>query len=252
MQTSADNGAEGCVNPWPHASIIVRERVSSTMDEALALARSGCPTGTTVVSGFQEKGRGRVPGRTWLSAPWESLLATVAIRRGDIGFPLPQLPLRAGVAAALAVESCAALPVQIKWPNDLLHAGRKLAGVLCETRGDYALVGVGVNCGQAEFPPELAGSACSLLQACGRAVPVFTLLEAVLAALKATLSDERWREHLLRRLHGRGGVVVVDLLGSGISVEGLLQEVDDAGQLVLRRVDGQVLRIAQGEIRTGR
>jgi BirA family biotin operon repressor/biotin-[acetyl-CoA-carboxylase] ligase len=222
------------------------------MEEALALARSGCPTGTVVVGGFQEQGRGRVPGRKWHSAPWESLLATVVVKRADIGFPLPQLPLRAGVAAAMAVESCAGVKVAIKWPNDLLHGGRKLAGLLCEAHGEWALVGLGVNCAQSEFPPELAGTACSLLQACGRAMPVFTLLESVLACLKAILVDNEWRQHLLRRLHGRGAFVVVDLLGSGISVEGMLQEVDEAGQLVLRRVDGQVLRVAQGEIRPGR
>jgi BirA family transcriptional regulator, biotin operon repressor / biotin---[acetyl-CoA-carboxylase] ligase len=247
MQTSA-----GCTNPWEDAPVVVKERVTSTMEEAFELARSGCPTGTVVVSGFQEEGRGRVPGRKWHSAPWESLLATVVVKRSDIGFPLPQLPLRAGVAAALAVEGCAGVKIQIKWPNDLMHAGRKIAGLLCEARGEWALIGLGVNCSQTEFPPELARSACSILQACGRAVPVFTLLESVLGALKATLADDEWRQQLLRRLHGRGGVVVVDLLGSGLSVEGMLQEVDEAGQLVLRRVDGQVLRIAQGEIRPGR
>jgi BirA family biotin operon repressor/biotin-[acetyl-CoA-carboxylase] ligase len=247
MQTS-----QGCVNPWGDAPIIVRERVSSTMDEALVLARSGCPTGTVVVTGFQENGRGRVPGRNWLSPPWESLLATVVLRRRDIGFPLTQLPLRAGVAAARAVESSTGLEVQIKWPNDLVHEDRKLAGLLCEARGDAAFIGLGVNCAQSEFPAELAHSACSLLQACGRAVPVFTLLESVLGSLKATLVDDGWRGELLKRLHGRGRVVVIDLLGAGISVEGMLEEVDEAGQLVLRRPDGQVLRIAQGEIRPGR
>jgi BirA family biotin operon repressor/biotin-[acetyl-CoA-carboxylase] ligase len=222
------------------------------MDEAWGLARSGCPTGTVVVAGFQEKGRGRVPGREWLSSPWESLLATVVIRRCDIGFPVAQLPLRAGVAAARAIERSTGAEIRVKWPNDLLHAGRKLAGLLCEADGDCALIGIGVNCTQSSFPPDLADSACSLLQACGREVPVFSLLESVLSELKGSLADQQWRQELLRRLHGRGGVVVVDLLGSGISVEGMLQEVDEAGQLVLRRIDGQILRIGQGEIRPGR
>jgi len=250
MQTSA--GGSDCANPWRDAPVVVRERVSSTMDEALALARSGCPTGTVVVTGFQEKGRGRVPGRGWHSDPWESLLATVVLRRADIGFPISQLPLRAGVAAARALERCAGVEVQVKWPNDLLHKGKKLAGLLCESRGEHALVGLGVNCAQTRFPPQLAARACSLLQACGRAVPVLALLESVLGALKETLVDDGWRQELLRRLHRRGHAVVVDLLGSGLSVEGILDSVDDAGQLVLMRPDGQALRIAQGEIRPGR
>ena len=247
MQTSP-----GCFNPWQNAPVVVRERVSSTMDDALALARSGCPTGTVVVTGFQERGRGRVPGREWISAPWESLLATVVVRAGDIGFPLQQLPLRAGVAAAIALERSAGVAVRIKWPNDLVCNGRKIAGLLCELHGEHALIGLGVNCTQTAFPPGLSDRACSLLQACGRVVPVLSLLESVLGALKETLADEGWREQLLRRLHGRGEVVVVDLLGSGVSVEGMLQEVDEAGQLVLLRTDGGTLRIAQGEIRPGR
>jgi BirA family transcriptional regulator, biotin operon repressor / biotin---[acetyl-CoA-carboxylase] ligase len=246
MQTSP-----GCSNPWRDAPVVVRERVSSTMDEALVLARSGCPTGTVVVTGFQEKGRGRVPGRQWISGPWESLLATVVVRTGDIGFPVRQLPLRAGVAAAVAVERSAGIEVRIKWPNDLVVDGRKVAGLLCELHGEHALIGLGVNCTQAAFPPVLSDNACSLLQACGRVVPVFTLLESVLGALKEILADDGWRQQLLRRLHGRGGVVVVDLLGSNVSVEGMLQEVDEAGQLVLLRPDGGILRIAQGEIRSG-
>jgi BirA family biotin operon repressor/biotin-[acetyl-CoA-carboxylase] ligase len=132
-----------------------------------------------------------------------------------------------------------------------MYAGRKLAGLLCEANGECALIGLGVNCTQSKFPPALAGSACSLREACGREVPVFSLLESVLAALKETLADEEWRHQLHRRLHGRGGMVCVDLLGSGVSVEGILEEVDQAGQLVLRRPDGTTLRIAQGEIRPG-
>jgi BirA family biotin operon repressor/biotin-[acetyl-CoA-carboxylase] ligase len=185
--------------PWEGAPVYLKERTHSTMDDALALARAGSPAGTTVVAGYQERGRGRAPGRVWLSGAWESLLATVVLRRADSP-PPSQLPLRAGLAASLAVEEAAGITVAIKRPNDILWEGRKLAGILCESRGDILLVGIGVNCLQLSFPPEIAQSACSLRQACGRDISPLELLPLVLARLKASLEDALWREKVSERL----------------------------------------------------
>jgi len=240
----------GIINPWNGAPIRVRERTLSTMEDARELARAGCPSGTTVVAGFQEKGRGRMPGRVWSSAPGESLLATVVVNLTDAGFPLPQLPLRAGVAAARAVEETAGITPRIKWPNDLVWEGKKLAGLLCEAFGGTGLIGIGVNLLQTAFPPELAGSACSLLQASGRAVAPLTLLAALLARLKDVLTDAAWRQKLEARLYARGRQVNVDLLGSARQVSGILSGVDEEGRLVLLVGNGSLRRIEQGELRT--
>jgi len=238
------------INPWGGAPILVRERTVSTMEDARELARAGCPSGTVVVAGFQEKGRGRVPGRVWSSAPGESLLATIVVNLADAAFPLPQLPLRAGVAAALAVEESAGILARIKWPNDLLCDGKKLAGLLCEASGDTGLIGIGVNLLQAEFPPEIAGSACSILQASGRTVAPLALLAVLLTRLKDVLTDTAWREKLKARLYARGRPVSIDLLGSGRQATGILSDVDEQGRLVLLLGNGSLQRIAQGELRT--
>lgn len=240
----------GIINPWGGAPIWVRERTLSTMDDARELARAGCPSGTVVVAGFQEKGRGRVPGRVWCSAPGESLLATVVVNLLETPFPLQQLPLRAGVAAALAVEESAGIAPRIKWPNDLVFDGRKFAGVLCEAHGDTGLIGLGVNLTQTAFPPELADSACSLLQASGRVVDRLALLASLLARLKDALADSAWREKLQARLYARGRQVSVDLLGSGRRASGILSDVDEQGRLVLMLANGGLQPIEQGELRT--
>ena len=185
--------------PWEGAPVYLKERTGSTMDDALALARAGSPAGTTVVAGLQERGRGRAPGRLWVSGAWESLLATVILRRVDAP-PPSEMPLRAGLAASLAIEEAAGITVAIKRPNDILWEGRKLAGVLCESRGDILLVGIGVNCRQLAFPPEIAQSACSLRQACGRDISPLALLPLVLARLKASLEDGLWRGKVDERL----------------------------------------------------
>jgi len=238
------------LNPWSGAAIHVVERTSSTMEDARVLAQAGCPTGTVVVAGYQEKGRGRVQGRSWSSAPGESLLATVVVNLTDAAFPLQQLPLRAGVAAARALEESAGAAPRIKWPNDLMLDGKKIAGLLCEAFGGTALIGIGVNLLQTAFPPELALSACSLLQASGRAVAPLELLPVLLARLKDALADAGWREKLKTRLYARGRQVSVDLLGSARQATGILSDVDEQGRLVLLLGNGRLQRIPQGELRT--
>ncbi len=213
--------------PWPGAPVYVRETTGSTMDDALALARAGCPAGTVVVAGLQREGRGRGQGTRWLSGAWESLLATVVLDPA-VAFPLTQLSLRAGLAVALAVEETAGLRAGIKWPNDLLWEGRKLAGVLCEARPGALLVGIGVNCTQLSFPPEIAAIACSLATATGREVSPLGLLPVVLARLHGCLSAAGWRGEVLARLAPGQGAV------RGIDEDGALL-VLSAGGTVVRR-----------------
>jgi BirA family transcriptional regulator, biotin operon repressor / biotin---[acetyl-CoA-carboxylase] ligase len=219
-------------SPWPGSPVYLRETTGSTMDDARALAAGGCPTGTTVVAGFQRQGRGRGHGRSWLSEPWQSLLATVVIRRADGGFPAGQLTLRAGLAAALAVGEAAGQEVRITWPNDILWEGRKLAGILCEARDDTLLAGFGVNCLQKRFPREIADSACSILTATGREVAPLELLPLLLARLAQSLCSAGWREQVLARL----SVADEDL--QGLQVQGI----DDSGALLLGGADGLVVR----------
>jgi BirA family transcriptional regulator, biotin operon repressor / biotin---[acetyl-CoA-carboxylase] ligase len=219
-------------SPWPGAPVYLRETTGSTMDDARTLAAGDCPTGTTVVAGFQRQGRGRGHGRSWLSAPWESLLATVVIRRADARFPVGQLTLRAGLAAALAVEEAAGREVRIKWPNDILWEGRKIAGILCEAGPDALLAGFGVNCLQERFPPQIAATACSILTAAGREVAPLELLPRLLARLEQSLCCTGWQEQVLARLTVADG----DL--QGLEVRGIGED----GALLLGGADGLVVR----------
>jgi BirA family biotin operon repressor/biotin-[acetyl-CoA-carboxylase] ligase len=237
--------------PWPGAVLVQLDSTSSTMDDARELARSGCASGSVVCARSQRGGRGRVPGRTWISPPGESLLATVVVLKRDITFPVQELPLRAGVAAARAIEDASGVPVKVKWPNDLMVEDRKLAGLLCEAVGDALLVGIGVNLLQKSFPPEMASRACSLFQASGQAVSAQVLLSMFLSRLRESLRDNAWRDRLLERLGHRGRHVRVDLLGSGDTVEGTVAGVDDKGRLILRREDGREILVEQGEIASG-
>lgn len=174
-------------------------------------------------------------------------MATIVLDVAAFRFPLAQLPLRASLAVCLAAEDSGVMP-RIKWPNDLMAGEKKLAGILCETCGGSALVGLGVNCMQKTFSKELAATACSVLQVTGREVSPLSLLPRVLGRLKDVLDDELWREKLLARLAFRGERVQVTFLEHA-AVEGTLLEVDEQGCLVLRDDTGALQVLQAGELR---
>jgi BirA family biotin operon repressor/biotin-[acetyl-CoA-carboxylase] ligase len=196
--------------PWPGAPVYFKRRTTSTMEDARRLFLAGCPEGTVVLAGFQEKGRGRLGGRLWTAAPGKNLLFTLVLRSetGRIDAAVQRLPLLAGLALALAVERLYGLSPQLKWPNDLLVDGKKLAGILCEALSEGGslgvLIGIGLNCNQAVFPQELEQKASSLLRLLGREVPLEDTLRELLKALKECLGDENWRAKVVERLWGLG------------------------------------------------
>jgi BirA family biotin operon repressor/biotin-[acetyl-CoA-carboxylase] ligase len=220
-------------NPWA-APVLYLESTLSTMEDAQRLEEQGYPSGTVVVAGFQERGRGRRPERVWTAEPGKNLLFTLLLSL-PVDLPPQRLPLLAGLALALTVERRFGLSCRVKWPNDLLHEGRKLAGVLCLARSRpggpaRAFVGVGLNCNQRSFAPEL--SACSLAGLLGREVALPQLLAEVLAALKAALQDGDWRVRLQDRLYGVGRRARLAQEGGG-ELAGRLRGVAEDGALLL-------------------
>lgn len=245
----SDGGSEARIaNPWPGAPVTVVARTGSTMDDCRELGLRGMPSGTAIVAGFQERGRGRAPGRQWLSPAGESLLMTVLLRADELGCAVCQLPLRAGLAVSRAIGDATGVATEIRWPNDALLAGRKVAGILCEAHGGFVLVGIGINCLQGSFPGEIAATAVSLLLATGRRVQPLELCPLVLARLRETLADDDWRAGVERRLAGLGARVRVDPVGAGAAVEGMMLGIDADGALLLRDDRGAIRRVAQGEL----
>jgi BirA family biotin operon repressor/biotin-[acetyl-CoA-carboxylase] ligase len=248
VNLSGEGTSARIANPWPGAGVTVVERTGSTMEDALALGLRGVPTGTAVVAGYQDRGRGRAPGRRWISPAWESLLLTVVLRAAEIDVPPPQLPLRVGLAVSRAVRDATGVAPELRWPNDALMGGRKVAGILCEAHGGLLLAGIGVNCRQRAFPHEIADRAGSLLLATGRAVHPLELCPLVLVRLREALADDDWRAAIERRLAGRGERSRVEPIGSGTAVEGVVLGVDGDGALLLRDDAGAIRRVVQGEI----
>jgi BirA family biotin operon repressor/biotin-[acetyl-CoA-carboxylase] ligase len=244
-------------------TLVARAEVGSTNDEAWDALSVDAPDGTIVVADAQTRGRGRA-GRTWHTAPGKALALSVLLHQDCDRRSLGLLPLAAGLAVAQALETLGAAPA-LKWPNDVLLGGRKVAGVLCESRRilpvpgypaspsgregapagarDVAVVGVGVNVTQdaGDFPPEIAETATSLALA-----GVATDRESVAAAFLGAL-ETLWTE-----LQGGGRTALLaawsaraDFWGSTVTVRapagalrGVARALDPDGALVLVLEDG--------------
>lgn len=155
---------------WDLPALHVYPSVDSTNDLARELSRAGHQPGSTVVALHQRAGRG-TRGRRWQAEPETSLLLSMVMSptASEAG---PLLSLRLGIAAAGALEGLAPLRVDIKWPNDLMIGGRKVAGILCESTYESGRLrslvgGIGVNLAQRDdqWPPELRDTATSLASA---------------------------------------------------------------------------------------
>jgi BirA family biotin operon repressor/biotin-[acetyl-CoA-carboxylase] ligase len=225
--------------------------VESTQDIAFELAARGGPDGAVVVADHQTHGHGR-RGRAWQDEPGTSLLLSLLVRPRLPAGALPGLSFAAALAVADALAATAGLATTLKWPNDVRVAGKKIAGILLESRlGDDAatvvVVGIGVNLAQRRFPPELEASATSVLLETGHAPERDAVLRALLAAFAG------WRDRLetdgfapLRRRW----LALTDTIGRPVRTEGrsgLAIDLDADGALLVQ--DGATVhRIVAGAV----
>jgi len=228
----------------------------STNDEAKRAAKSGAPHGSVWVTEVQTKGRGR-QGRVWVSPPRENLLFSVLLRLRCPPARLPPLALVAGLAVRDAVARAArkAEP-KLKWPNDVLVGGRKLAGVLVEAtlagqRVDAVVVGIGINVHTREFPEDLQGRATSVALVSDLPPDRGVLLADVLEGLDRdmALAAERGLGLVHARLTAADALVGTRVRAEG--VEGLARGIDLEGRLVVERDDGALVRVTSGEVHAG-
>jgi BirA family biotin operon repressor/biotin-[acetyl-CoA-carboxylase] ligase len=247
-------------------TIEVLASVPSTMDAARERIQQGVvrlndddrPTPFAgLIALEQTAGRGQ-RGRVWNSRPGASLCATFYFRHGlDLPAELGMVALLAGVAVAetLTVQAAASAvdaDIGLKWPNDVLIDGKKVGGILIETvrtpKGlPVALIGVGLNLGHGAFAPDLASTATTL-ESIG-------VVEADPAALAEKISEALRVQAMRFQQEGRTGLVVRWRLWDrtagrrfhterdGVSLFGIAESIDDAGQLLLRLSDRTLLAV---------
>lgn len=237
--------------------VVCFQETSSTNDRALELAARREPEGTVVAAEHQTRGRGRRE-RFWYSPSGQNLLFTVLFRPPWIAEQAPLLTLLMAVAVVEGIHQATGLWARIKWPNDLLVDGAKVAGILTESQAQadriaFAICGVGVNVNAAPRQ-HVRHPAASLTELLGRPQPRLPLLRAILesadrlylAALKAGPQPiiAAWQQYAL----AMGTQVQVDL-PDGSQVQGMNMGVDDSGALLIRLENGLNRRLASGEVR---
>jgi BirA family biotin operon repressor/biotin-[acetyl-CoA-carboxylase] ligase len=206
--------------------ILLRETVS-TQDAA---KRMSSRPGDVVVAARQTAGRGRL-GRFWADTGEAGIAVTIVTESGQA----PRLAVASAVGAARAAERLLGRAAGIKWPNDIVVDGRKLAGVLIEQTGGRALIGIGVNVSQTDWPPELAGRAVSLAElgaTTDRVDAISSVVEAMSRALGFTddeLGDEFAARDVLKGSRSTFHTENRSITGTVIRVDpmrGLLVEAD--------------------------
>jgi BirA family biotin operon repressor/biotin-[acetyl-CoA-carboxylase] ligase len=211
----------------------------STNDDVAALAREGAPEGTWLRADRQTGGKGR-QGRAWQS-PAGNLHASTLVRLRPDDPPAPALALVAAVALHETVQRHAPA-ARIKWPNDLLVDGAKLAGILLERQGDAVILGFGVNL--AHHPEGLDRPATSL----DPSVAPGPFLERLAAALAAWLG--RWRTEGLAPVRS-AWLAAAHPIGAALTTSdarGTFDGLDETGALRLRLEDGGLRIIHAGDI----
>ncbi len=238
-------------------TFIYAAETASTNDDALAAARGGAAHGSVFLADHQSQGRGR-RGKTWVAAPRHNLLFSLLLRPPANAPLVSALTLAVGLAVRDALATHSQEPLTVKWPNDVLASGRKLAGILCEGQSEgnqlsVVVVGIGINVFDAEFPAELTSQVVCLEQLGGSGARLEreALLAEVLGSLEARLEVffSRGFAALLADFSRHDA-----LAGSGVEVSGaspivgIARGVDAEGRLLVEN-DGLLVRVVSGTVR---
>jgi len=225
-------------------------KTDSTNRVAMELGYTEEPEGTVVVGEEQTAGRGRA-GRTWHSERGTGIYVTLLLRPKISPVQAPLLTMMAGLSARAAIQAQTSMSVDLKWPNDLMLAGKKLGGILTEMHAEptqvrFVIVGIGINVNQEKFPSEVSALATSLRAQSGRAHSRMELLVRLLREFEndynrfllegATSVTERFEAISSyargKRVNVSNGTEIYSGVTAGLSPEGLLRVKRDAGETV--------------------
>jgi BirA family biotin operon repressor/biotin-[acetyl-CoA-carboxylase] ligase len=230
--------------------------LDSTNDQAALLARQGAPHGTLVIADEQTAGKGRA-GRRWFTPPGSAVAMSFVLHPSGLAADaFGGLVVLGSLAVAQALEDIG-LEAEIKWPNDVLLEGRKVAGVLVENFWDgdaseHMILGIGVNVLLASQPP---GDALEYPATCveavlGRAIDRHEFIRTIVRSVGhwyRYLNDKDIVEAWDERLAFRDQEVIIT--GESKEQRGVVQGITTRGELRLRIATGEVLNYPTGELR---
>jgi BirA family biotin operon repressor/biotin-[acetyl-CoA-carboxylase] ligase len=238
--------------------MVFLENATSTNDVAMGLAAEGAAHGTVVVADRQSRGRGRL-GRHWVSPAGENIYMSVVLRPALHPRDATLLTLLSSVACAQAVKETTGLEAEIKWPNDVQVGGKKLGGILLETRTEpdrvtHAVVGIGINVNMraGDFPASIKKTATSVLRETGKKFRRTPIASAIINQMDQELKrlEKEGRGPLLARWKELSSTLgrKVKVTGGDGTLSGTAMGIDDEGRLLLRLANRRLKKISSGDI----
>jgi BirA family biotin operon repressor/biotin-[acetyl-CoA-carboxylase] ligase len=241
-------------------SLKLYDEVDSTQIVAQRLAEEGAGEGTLVIAEQQNAGRGRM-GKPWHSPKGKGIWMSLVLRPTIPIHFTPQLTLLTAVAVCRAIRKVTALPVAIKWPNDLLIEKRKICGILLESTAEderlrYVIAGIGisVNLEEDDYPEHLKTIATSLRLASGHKVDRIQIIKHVWEEFEALY--DLYQEKGFEPIRTAWEALTMSL-GSTVRantpkgpIEGTALSIDEMGALVVKLADGEIVKLYSAEIQS--
>ncbi|MBQ6442851.1 MAG: biotin--[Lachnospiraceae bacterium] len=242
---------------WIGAETVRFDETDSTNLQAKRLAEEGASDGTLVVAECQTAGRGRL-GRSFSSPQGEGIFMSVILRPEAPADQVSCLTLLAALAVQQGIGEIAGIGCGIKWPNDIIIHGKKVCGILTEMsmeerRVRHVVIGIGINCGNRDFPEELKEVATSLFLETGRQIRKDALIRSVWSAFEP-LYESFLRYHDLREVREAYNQLLinrereVEVLDPDGAWKGSALGINEKGALLVKNKAGELIEISTGEV----
>lgn len=252
------NELESCMDTvWAGHNVCYFEELGSTNIQAKLEAENGAVEGTLVVADMQTAGRGR-SGRSWNSPAGTNVYFTLILKPAYAPDKASMVTLVMALAVAEGIYETCGVEAEIKWPNDVVVNGKKVCGILTEMSAErdiirHVVIGVGVNVGLQEFPPEIAAAATCLQAECGREVSRAALVANIMKAFEKNYESFRQNTDLSGILEKYNRLLVnrdreVRVLDPKGEFRGIARGIDESGELLVEREDGSVAKVYAGEV----
>ena len=233
------------------------ESLDSTNLEAIRQAKAGAPEGLCIIAREQTAGRGRLE-RTWQSPKDAGLYFTLLLRPQNEMSVWPLLTMMTAVSVCECLMKTCALRADIKWPNDICAAGRKLCGILAETvetsTGPAAIIGIGINLRKDAVSEELRDFATSIEEETGSSPEIETLIGALIRNLQERyplLASAQGREHILREWSANSSYAFdrrVRVALASENFEGTTRGLESDGALRVELASGKIRVVRAGDV----
>lgn len=242
---------------WMGQNCIFLESVGSTNNYAKKIAEEGAAEGTLVIAEEQTGGKGR-RGRSWATPKGSNIAMTLLLRPQIRPEHASRLTLLMAMAVARGIRRTTGLEAVIKWPNDVVVNGKKVCGILTEMNSEvdyinYVVIGTGINVNQETFPEEIAQTAGSLCLELGRRIVRAGLIAAVMEELEHIYETFVLTEDLSGLYEEYNGLCIncgrqIRVLEPGNEYTGTTDGINEKGELVVRRENGEQTCVYAGEV----